>query len=116
MIVNEYNPNPRPRVTLGEWHLTAKTAEPDTHMEFVTLYRPHRAKDKREQQAVLRPIRGGYLLNAVSSAGKLAALLPEDDSATLASEDMTVQGAIKVRLEQSGQSARIIEVRENGLR
>jgi hypothetical protein len=113
---NEYDPNPRARIELREWHLTAKTTERDTHMEFVTIYQPHKVQDKVERQAVLRPIAGGYLLKVSSSTGKLTALLPVDDSATLANVDLTVQGAIKIKLEQLGQSTQIVEVRENDLR
>lgn len=113
---NEYDPNPRPRIKLREWHLTAKTAERSKNMEFVTIYRPRNLQEKVAPQAVLRSIAGGYLLSIASSTGKITALLPADDSATLAGDDMTVQGAIKIKLEPTGQPARTIEVRENGMR
>jgi hypothetical protein len=110
---NQYDPNPRERIKLREWHLTAKTAAKQDHMEFVTVYRPHRAKDTTGHQATLESTPGGYILKAALSDGDLTALLPVNDEATLAGKGMTVQGAIKVRLGHGGQSARIIEVREH---
>ncbi len=113
---NEYDPNPRPRIKLREWHLTAKTATRDTHMEFVTLYRPHRAKDRIERQAALEPVPGGYVLKASLPDNNLTALLPTDDNALLRADGVTTQGAIKLRLERPGQSAQIIEVQEHSPR
>jgi hypothetical protein len=111
---NEYDPNPRPRIKLREWHLTAKTAERTEHAEFVTLYRPHKAQDKTVPQATLQPIPGGYLLHVALSDGRLTALLPVDDNLVLQSDGLETKGAIKLRLERPGHSARIVEVRERG--
>jgi hypothetical protein len=109
---NEYDPNPRPRIKLREWHLTAKTAERATHMEFVTLYQPHRAQDKVERQAALQTVPGGYVLRAALPDGSLTALLPTDDSTVLQEEGMTTRGVIKVRLEHPQRSAQIVAVQE----
>jgi hypothetical protein len=108
---NEYDPNPRARIKLREWHLTAKTAERDTHMEFVTLYRPHKAQDRVERQATLQPVSGGHVLKAALPDGSLTALLPTNGN-TMQEEGMTTRGIIKVRIEQPGQSAQIVEVQE----
>jgi len=109
---NEYDPNPRPRIKLREWHLTAKTTERDTHTEFVTLYRPHKANDTMERQAALEIIPDGYLLKAASPDGNLTALLPADDAKTLEADGLKTTGAIKVKLERTGQHAQVVEVRE----
>ena len=111
---NEYDPNPRPRIKLREWHLTAKTSDkPQQHMEFVTLYRPHKADNEIERQATLQPVPGGYVLSVTpTDGGRLTALLPTDDDAVLASQDMETRGAIKVRLEQPEQASQIVELRE----
>jgi hypothetical protein len=109
---NEYDPNPRPRIQLREWHLTAKTVARESHMEFVTIYQPHRVKDRDERKCELRSIEGGYVLDIASAAGKITALLPVKDNATLTSGEMSVKGAIQVKLEPLGQSARTVEVRE----
>jgi len=95
---NQYDPNPRPRITLREWHLTAATVEKKKQMEFVTLYRVHRSKDPIPTYAELRTIKGGYALQARTSSGEVAVLLPTDDSADLRAFGLTSKGAIKVRL------------------
>ncbi len=110
---NEYDPNPRPRIQLREWHLTAKTVRPESHMEFVTIFQPHKAKDRAQRKCELRSVEGGYALNISSAAGKLTALLPVDDNATLKGGAMTARGAIKVSLEPAGQPSRTVEVRED---
>jgi hypothetical protein len=112
---NEYDPNPRPRIKLREWHLTARTSEKREHMEFVTLYRPHKVENRIAHKATLDPIPGGYLLKAALSDGDLIALLPENDKATLAGEGMTAQGAIKLRIDYRGQATQIVEVRAHNV-
>jgi len=51
---NQYDPNPRPRISLREWHLTAETTTPREQVEFVALYRPHRAGQDVPEKATLR--------------------------------------------------------------
>jgi len=93
---NQYDPNPRPRIKLREWHLTATTPTKSKAIEFVTLMRPHRAREKVPGQATLRRIDGGYVLTAALSDGQAIALLPTDDSATLAAEGLETRGTIVV--------------------
>ena len=110
---NQYDPNPRPRIKLREWHLTATTPAKKKRMEFVTLYYPHRIEDQVPKQASLREIEGGYVLMAKLSNGEFVALLPTDDHATLKAYGLQSKGAITCRLERSGHSAQIVEVQEN---
>ncbi|MFW5867132.1 MAG: heparinase II/III domain-containing protein, partial [Armatimonadota bacterium] len=42
---NKFDPPPRERIKLTQWHTTASTQEPATRMRFVTLLRPHRVGD-----------------------------------------------------------------------
>jgi hypothetical protein len=111
---DQYDPNPRPRITLREWHLTATTPEKKKLMEFVTLYRPHKLSNNIAGETTLRPIPGGYILSVSQDGKKLTALLPTDDTATLQAKSLTTTGAIKLKLERQGQPPQILEVRENG--
>ncbi len=77
---DQYDPNPRDRVKLREWHLTAETAEPQATTEFVTLYRPHRSGDTVPKQATLTRVDDGYSLNAEIQDGRIEAFLPVADS------------------------------------
>jgi hypothetical protein len=99
---NEYDPNPIPRVKLREWHLTGKTAERSRQVEFVTLYRPHRAGQQAAAGASLSKIEGGYVLAARLRDGELTALLPTDEKTILNVHGMESKGAIKCRVERAG--------------
>ncbi|MBN2375521.1 MAG: DUF4962 domain-containing protein [Sedimentisphaerales bacterium] len=91
---NQYDPNPRPRIELREWHLTASTQQKRKQMEFVTLYRVHRIESDVPREAELEKIVGGYALKVRLSNGEFAALLPTDDSALLDSLGLQSTGAI----------------------
>lgn len=93
----QYDPNPWPQIKTREWHLTATTPAKTKTCEFVALYRPHRAGQSVPKTAELRRIDGGYLLKADLSDGKVLALLPTDDSTTLAAEGLSTTGRILVR-------------------
>jgi hypothetical protein len=105
---NEYDPKPRPRFKMKEWHLTATTSEKKRHIEFITLYQPHRIKDKVTGKASLKQIKGGYTLKVRFSDGSLEALLPTGDFTTLRAFGLTTRGAIKCRLKRDGKSAEIL--------
>ena len=95
---DQYDPNPRPRIKLREWHLTAKTAEKKKQVEFVTLYRVHKSGASIVKEASLKRIDGGYALKAKISGGEVTVLLPIDDSASLRGMGLRSKGAVKVRL------------------
>ncbi|MCK4291574.1 MAG: DUF4962 domain-containing protein [Planctomycetes bacterium] len=99
---DQYDPNPRPRITLREWHLTGTTAGKKKQTEFVTLYRPHRVKDKAGDKSLLERIEGGYLLTVALRDGEFTALLPTDDGATLKAGGLQSKGAIKCKLRRDG--------------
>lgn len=95
---DQYDPNPRPRITLREWHLTAATAEKKKQVEFVTLYRVHKSGDSIVKEASLKSIEGGYALKAEISGGEVSVLLPTDDLADFGAMELKSNGAVKVRL------------------
>ncbi|MFZ5830875.1 MAG: DUF4962 domain-containing protein [Planctomycetota bacterium] len=99
---NEYDPNPRPRVKLREWHLTASTPAPSRQMEFVTLYRPHREGETAIRDAQLQESREGYLLRTPLGDGSLLAWLPTDDGAPCPIEGVSAHGVVCRRLKSDG--------------
>jgi hypothetical protein len=105
---NEYDPKPRPRFKMKEWHLTAETADKEKRMEFVTLYRPYRAGEKVTSEASLERIKGGYTLTVRLSDGNFEAILPTGDFTTLRAFGLTTRGAIKCQLKRDGKSAEIL--------
>jgi len=105
---DQYDPNPRPRIKLREWHLTATTEGKKKRMEFVTLYRPHRLKDHVPDESSLERIKGGYLLKAKVANGEFSALLPTSESITLKADGLESKGVIKCRLVKISGQAQII--------
>jgi hypothetical protein len=105
---NQYDPNPRPRIKLREWHLTAKTEGKKRQMEFVTLYHPHRLVDKTTVRASLEQIEGGYLLRARMPSGEFSALLPTSDEVTMKADGLESKGKIKCRLEKTDGPVQLI--------
>ena len=93
---DQYDPNPWPRITTREWHLTATTPSRAKTAEFVALYRPHRTTQAVPGGAKLRQIDGGYVLTTEISDGRVVALLPTDDSAKLSAEGLSSTGAIVI--------------------
>ena len=94
---DQYDPNPWPRIKTREWHLTATTPSKAKSIEFVALYRPHREGRAVPDGANLKPIDGGYLLQADLADGRVVALLPTDDAATLAAEGLSTTGKILIQ-------------------
>ncbi len=94
---DQYDPNPRSRIRLREWHLTAKTPTKRKRVEFVAIYRPHRDKTSVPDQATLRPLEGGYELTVEIAGGRVVALLPIDESASLTGSGLSTTGAIIVQ-------------------
>jgi len=109
---DQYDSNPRPRITLREWHLTATTPEKKKQVEFVAIYRPHRIEDQIPKEANLEQIEGGYTLRVKLSDGEFVALLPTDDRAFLKAQGLESKGAIKAQVKQAGKSAQIIGLEE----
>jgi hypothetical protein len=112
---DQYDPNPRPRIKLREWHLKAKTAEKKRQTEFVAVYWPHRAKDKIKKSAVLETIPGGYVLRIELTGKKLTALLPADETIKLERAGIKTTSAIKLKLEQQNKPPQILEALEGDL-
>ncbi len=93
---DRFDPPPRPRVKLHEWHLTASTPKV-RQVEFVTLLRPHRTGQAVPTQAELKRAAGGYVLSARVGGGRILALLPVDASAELSAEGLSTRGQVAVR-------------------
>ena len=89
---NEYDPNPRERIKLREWHLTATTKDKNKSAEFITLIRPHRKDHASPTDAKLESIPGGHTLSAKLSDGWVTIHLPTDDSTQLSAARYTTNG------------------------
>jgi hypothetical protein len=109
---NQYDPKPRERFKLLEWHLTGRTTAKKKSMEFITLYRPHRTREHVPNEASLEKIKGGYALEVKLSDGEFSVLLPTDDKAVLKANGLTSAGAIKARLKRENKRVEILGLDE----
>jgi len=109
---DQYDPNPRSRIKLREWHLTATTPQKEKQMEFVTLYWPHRVGGQVPSEAVLERIDGGYALKVKLSDGQFAALLPTDQKSILKAHNLESKGAVKCQLKRQDLPAEILGLDE----
>jgi hypothetical protein len=107
---DQYDPNPRPRIKLREWHLTATTADKQKEIEFITLYRIHRKNQPVPKEAELLSLPGGYGLQTTLSFGRAAVLLPKADTVSLEAFGLTSAGGLKVRLTQTDDTTESIKI------
>ena len=106
---DQYDPNPRERIKLREWHLTASTTEPQRTIEFVTVMRPHRTGQTVPDKARLTKLPGGFLLEAEVLDGQVVALLPNDETTTLQHNGLeTVEKIVVRRLDAAGETVETI--------
>lgn len=68
---DEFDPPPRPRVKLRQYHLTARTRTPRRDAVFVTLLRPRRADACEPSAARLEQRADGWLVRAKLPPGEL---------------------------------------------
>ncbi len=94
---NEYDPNPRPRIKLREWHLTAETPIKAKQVEFIAVYTPHRKTDSPPPTPRIERVDGGYVLTAKLADGQATLLLPRGPNSTISASGMTTHGQIKIQ-------------------
>lgn len=108
---DQYDPNPRERVKLREWHLTATTKEKAKTTEFVTVIWPHRKGQEPPTDVQIEPIPGGYKLSAKLSDGRVTMLLPTDDSVELSAGGLKTKGELAVtRYGEDGSAVETVSV------
>ena len=99
---NKFDPPPRPRVKLVEYHLTAETP-PLAQVEFVALIRPHRAGASPPTAARLHEVTGGYALEADLSDGRVVVLLRSRDAGAIRFGDLSATADVAaVRFDAAG--------------
>ena len=77
---NQFDPPPRPRIKLTEWHLTATTPTAAKQAAFVTAIRPHRSGDKPPAAPTLHALPNGYAVESPRKQGKAVILLRTADA------------------------------------
>jgi len=110
---DQYDPNPRERIKLREWHLCASIPSKQKDLEFVTLYRIHRQAQAVPHEAVLKRVPGGYVLHVKLSDGQVTTLLPTDDSTALQHANLETTGRILIQLQRENEPEQVLTLDEN---
>ncbi len=84
---DRFDPPPRPRIKLTQYHMTAATTEPARRQQFATLIRPHRAGEQ--------PVSGGRFERG-ENCGAVRAALPEGEAIILLRTDRGEMSALGV--------------------
>lgn len=71
---DQFDPPPRERIQLTQWHMTAQTTEPATTMRFVTVIRPHREGEEPPTAAEAEITDDYYAVRAEVDGGEVIAL------------------------------------------
>ncbi len=71
---DQFDPPPRERIKLTQWHLTASTTESARTMRFVTVIRPHRAGDEPPLAAECELTDESCAVRAAVEGGEVVAL------------------------------------------
>jgi hypothetical protein len=73
---DQYDPNPRERITLREWHLTATPPGKSKSVDFVAVYRPYRVNETAPHPATLEQTEAAYLVTAERKGEPVHVTLP----------------------------------------
>lgn len=101
-VTDQFDPPPRARVKLTEWHLAAATAAAAPDADFVTVIHPYRAGARPPAPARLTATDGGFTLEAPLAEGKAVVAL---QGRTLKASRHTREGAVTHQLTLEGDKA-----------
>jgi len=91
---NRFDPPPRPRVRLTQWHLTAATSEPATRCDFVTVLCPHRASEPPPPEAKIEKTAEGFQVRVELKDGHVAIGLKGTDAPALRLGELRTRGDV----------------------
>ena len=91
-----FDPPPRARIKLTEYHLTAATSQPARRRFFVTVLQPHRSSVPAPQRARIEQVDGGFGLQVPLGKGGNARILLGKDDGGVRGLTMATQGRLAV--------------------
>jgi hypothetical protein len=84
---DQFEPPPRPRIQLHQFHLTANSDKRVLNQHFVTTIQPFRAGSAQPALVELSEVSGGLILTAPTTDGRVEILLKTVEGATLTTGD-----------------------------
>jgi len=101
---DKFDPPPRPRIKLTEYHLAAETP-PMKEAAFVTLLRPHRAGETPVTGAKLQTLTGEFILDADLADGRVRVHLRTSDAVPADARGKAAPADLSaVRFDKAGQA------------
>lgn len=75
---DQFDPPPRPRVKLTEYHLTAEASSETKQQEFITLFQPYKQSHDNTFEAAIKTLGGGYAVLLENDSQSTVVLLQPD--------------------------------------
>jgi len=100
-VTDRFDPPPRPRIRLTEYHLTAATPVPSRSASFVTAIRIRRAEDEESAPLSLTREPAGFLVEGSCRTGELLVLLRTGDG-PLSAGGVSAEGRVTARIAGKG--------------
>jgi len=100
---DKFDPPPRPRVKLKQWHLQAGTPDRQEHCQFVTVIRPYRKGETVPAGADMERLPAGYVCKIALADGEAIVLLRTAEGESLTGYSVETDGDVAaVCLDVSG--------------
>ena len=100
---DQFDPPPRPRIKLKQWHLQAGTPDEQKHCQFVTVMRPYRKDETVPTEVEMERLTTGYACRIALADGEAIVLLRAVEGKSLTGYEAETDGDVAaVRLDSSG--------------
>ncbi len=100
---DKFDPPPRPRIKLKQWHLQAGTTSMQERCQFVTVIRPHRKGETISAEAEIEKMPAGYACRLGLADGEAIVLLRTVEGESLTGYEAEADGDVAVvRVDSSG--------------
>jgi hypothetical protein len=93
-LTDKFDPPPRDRVKLTEWHLTAGTPKKLRSTEFVTVIRPYKTDRGCKLSETLHEVSGGYAIDAELTKTRATILLRSGDTGKIEFGDFSADADV----------------------
>lgn len=113
---DKFDPPPRPRVKLRQWHLQASTTDAQENCQFVTIIRPYKKGAEVPSGVEMEKLSNGYACKIALEDGVAIVLLRTSAEGQLAGYETATNGALAVvRLDSANEVIEHFAAGENAI-